>query len=161
MKESADQIIQRLERLLATVREENERACKALDDAVDLTDYTSRNGVWTEALGEALREHQTVRIPGAETPYLIDGTVQIPSDRHIIAEANAVIRLAQGTNVLLFRNARTADGTHAPIKGIPRDRNITVEGGVWEDCCTGRMGYGKSGRYGQLVCYALAWQSMA
>lgn len=150
MKESADQIIQRLERLLATVREENERACKALDDAVDLTDYTSRNGVWTEALGEALREHQTVRIPGAETPYLIDGTVQIPSDRHIIAEANAVIRLAPGTDVLLFRNASTADGTHAPIKGIPRDRNITVEGGVWEDCCTRRMGYGKSGRYGDV-----------
>ena len=146
--ETADSVIERLEKRLQKVRAENERACGALTDAVDLTDYAPQGGVWTEALAQALREHQVVRIPDAEEPYWINGTVPIPSDRHIVAGKNAVIRLAEGTSVLLFRNERTADGTHAPIRGIPRDRNITVEGGIWEDCCTKRMGYGKSGRYG-------------
>ena len=146
--ETADSVIERLEKRLQKVRAENERACDALTDSVDLTDYAPQGGVWTDALAQALREHQVVRIPDAEEPYLIDGSVLIPSDRHIVAGKNAVIRLAEGTSVLLFRNERTADGTHAPIRGIPRDRNVTVEGGIWEDCCTKRMGYGKSGRYG-------------
>ena len=148
MKETVDRVVSRLERRIAVMREKNERARAALTDEVALTDYSSLNGIWTEALARALREHQIVCIPQANAPYLIDGTVVIPSNRRIIADRDAVIRLAPGVDVLLFRNEHTADGTHAPIRNVPRDQNITIEGGIWEDCCTRRMGYGKSGKYG-------------
>lgn len=147
MKQTADQVIARLENLMCEVRKENDRARETLTDPVDLTAYAPRGDVWTDALNRALREHNVVRIPDSDAPYLIDGTVRIPSDRHIVAGDRAVIRLAPGTGVLMLRNEHTVDGTHAPIRNVPRDRNITIEGGIWEDCCTRRMGYGKSGRY--------------
>ena len=149
MKQTAEQVINQLEERLTAMRAKNELACGALCDTVNLTDYTPREGcIWTEALEKALREHSVVRIPVSPAPYLIDRTVLIPSDRHIIADPEAVIRLAPGTEVLLLRNEHTVDGTHLPIRNMERDRNITIEGGIWEDCSDRRRGYGKSGRYG-------------
>ena len=37
--------------------------------------------IWTAALQAALREHEIVEIPARVEPYLIDGTVLIPSNR--------------------------------------------------------------------------------
>ncbi len=148
MKITADLIIRDLEALLAGVRAENEHARGALSDEVCLTDYRPENGVWTDALERALHEHEVVRIPDSDEPYIIDRTVLIPSNRHIIAGENARICLAVGVGDLLLRNEHTADGTHAPVANLPRDENISIEGGIWEDWCTRRMGYGKTGRYG-------------
>ncbi len=123
-----------------------------LKDAASLADYralvTSVNGtnVWTAALQTALREHEIVRIPAQEGYYWIDGTVCIPSNRRIEA-AGAKISLLPGTRVLMLRNEHTPDGTLAPIAGAPRDANIAVVGGHWEDWARRRMGYGGTGRY--------------
>ncbi|MBQ3140645.1 MAG: hypothetical protein IJC25_01645 [Clostridia bacterium] len=135
-----------IEQFLEETADENDRLRQSLTDACRLTDYAPDGDRWTAALQQALDCHQIVVIPAAEQPYLLDGTVVIPSDRHIIAEEGAVIRLVSGTEVLMLRNEHTADGTHAPVT-TPRARNISISGGVWEECCTQRMGYGKSGKY--------------
>ncbi len=126
---------------------ENAALTAALTDEVLLTDYAHlvRGGIWTDALQAALDEHEIVRIPAGL--YLIDGTVIIPSDRHIEAEDGAVIRQAEGVRVLLLRNASTADGTHAPIKSDVRDTNISIHGGRWEESWRERKGYGRTGMY--------------
>ncbi|MBE6674298.1 MAG: right-handed parallel beta-helix repeat-containing protein [Ruminococcaceae bacterium] len=135
-----------IEKLLENVAIENEKLCLALTDRVELTDYTPNGEIWTSALQCALNEHEVVIIPRGKKPYIIDGPVTIPSNRHIIANEGAVIRLLHGTRVLMMRNENTRDGTHAPITD-PRDVNITIEGGLWEDWCPHRLGYGNSGMY--------------
>ncbi len=146
-----------IEEILIRMREENFALANTLTDEVSLSDYEAmvarkeNDGdtvdVWTAAFQAALNEHQIVRIPKKETPYWIDGTVTIPSNRKIIADEGAVIKQMKGVKVLMLRNEHTADGTHAPIPEGTRDRNITIMGGRWEESYTHRAGYGNSGMY--------------
>ena len=146
-----------IEKTLRQMRDENLALADALTDEVALSDYQNlvfekeNDGtpvdVWTAAFRTALNEHQTVRIPKKETPYWIDGTVTVPSNRKIIAEDGAVIKQMKDVKVLMLRNEHTADGTHAPIPTGRRDSNITIIGGRWEESYTHRAGYGYSGMY--------------
>ncbi len=142
-----ESIKKKIESTLAEMVKENEKLGAALTDKVKLTDYTPNGDIWTEALEMALFEHEIVLIPEKDTPYLIDRTVVIPPNRRIIADKNAVIRLADGTKTIMFRNKHTLNGTHAPIQALAKDTNITIEGGIWVDCQSVRLGYGQSGMY--------------
>ncbi|MCQ2431154.1 MAG: hypothetical protein MJ175_00980 [Clostridia bacterium] len=138
-----------IEASLYAMRDENRAASEGLGDRVLLTDYHEhvKDNIWTEAFQKALNEHHTVVIPGKETPYFLDNTVIVPSDRRIEAE-DAVITLSEGCRVLMLRNAHTMDGTHAPIPAsAERDRNIAVIGGRWEMSIDHRSGYGRDCRY--------------
>lgn len=132
--------------LLENVLLKNERMCSELRDIISIRSYSDRNGVWTEALQRALNEHEVVIIPKSSAPYIIDNTVVIPSNRRIIADDGARILLAEGTPFLMMRNSNTEDGTHKKITA-PRNENITIEGGIWEEWCPHRMGYRRSGKY--------------
>lgn len=139
--------------LLEKMKAENLDKIKKLTKSATLTDYQSlmkkegENEIWTEALQKALNENEIVFIPKKATPYYIDKTVTIPSNRHIEAEDGAVIRQAEGVEILMLRNENTVDGTHFPIKGIKRDQNISINGGRWEESHTFRKGYRKSGKF--------------
>lgn len=135
-----------LEALLDNVKRENARLTSTLCDRVSLSEYAPKGEIWTDALQRALDEHQVVIIPKKDSPYIIDASIIIPSHRHIIAEDGATVKLLDGVKVLMMRNSQTANGTHLPIT-VPRNENITIEGGVWEDWCQRRLGYGKSGMY--------------
>lgn len=103
--------------------------------------------IWTDAFQAALREQKAVYIPKADQPYYLDGSVILPSGRHIRADEDAVIRQMEGIRVLMFRNEHTVDGTCCPPDISARDSNISIEGGRWEESYTSRAGYGKSGMY--------------
>ena len=138
---------QDIEKLLRDVRAENARLSDALDDTVSLADYAylaKENDVWTDAFQKALEEHETVVIPASDKPYRIDRTLIIPSNRKIIAEDGANIRLARESRTQLLRNEKTVDGTHYPIKDAERAENITIIGGLWEHENESRGGYGKN-----------------
>ena len=135
-----------IENILIEMKLKNEDAYLKLKDNCRITDYLPIGDAWTNALQNALNDHKTVIIPASDTPYIIDSTVIIPSNRRIIAEDGAVIRLKQSVKTLMLRNSNTADGTHMPIN-TERNENISIEGGIWEDWCPHRMGYGRSGMY--------------
>lgn len=143
-----------IEARLTTMREENLRQIAALTDRVSLEDYRPlvrmKEGqpIWTDALQQALDEHEIVVIPSSETPYYLDASVRMPSNRRIEAADGAVIRLLDGVTVLMLRNEHTMDGTHRPIPTEGCDRNISIDGGRWEEYHRARAGYGKSGMYG-------------
>ncbi|WP_276950475.1 right-handed parallel beta-helix repeat-containing protein [Acetatifactor muris] len=103
--------------------------------------------IWTDAFNVALREEKAIYIPKAEQPYYIDGSVIIPSQRHIRADEDTVIRQLEGVRVLMFRNEHTVDGTNCPPGRANRDSDISITGGRWEESYTSRAGYGKSGMY--------------
>ena len=141
------EIKNKIENLLEKVEEQNERLFSKLKDRGNLTDYAPNGDIWTGALQRALNEHEFVYIPKREAPYIIDTSVIIPSNRRIVCEEGATIKLKQGTKVLMLRNLDTADGTHMPISNTPRTENVSIDGGIWEDWCPHRMGYGGSGMY--------------
>ncbi len=141
-----EKIKREIEELLFEVRRENETRGAAFSDKCSLLDYTPDGEIWTRALQAAINEHEVVYIPKKDTPYYIDASITVPSNRKIIADDDAVIRLSEGTDVLAVRNTMTKDGTHEKITG-ERNENITIEGGVWEDWCPHRLGYGKTGKY--------------
>ena len=126
-----------------------------LSDRVSLRDYAvlarRHNGaaIWTDALQRAVDEHEIVVLPPSDEPYLVDGTIILPSNRRIEA-TGATVRMADGMKTVLFRNANAADGTFAPVQSGSRDTNIAIVGGTWEDCCTRRAGYGASGMFNLL-----------
>jgi len=135
------------EKLEAMVRQ-NRALSGQLTDRTELTAYAHLvrgENIWTDALQAALREHEIVHISAGL--YLIDNSVTIPSNRRIEADEGAVIRLTEGTRVLMLRNEHTQDGTHAPISRENRDANITITGGRWEESNTKRAGYGQTGMY--------------
>ncbi len=145
-KDSACLCKENIEKLLENVRVENQALCESLYDRCYLTDYVPCGNIWTSALQNALNEHEEVIIPFKETPYVIDNSIIVPSNRHIIASEGATIQLASNVRVLMVRNSNTEDGTHYPITK-PRNQNITIEGGIWQEWCQHRMGYGSSGMY--------------
>ena len=135
----------------AAVRE-SESLQSRLSKRCALTDYSgfakrSANGsvVWTEAFQRARNENEVVVVPASSTPYLVDGTPVVASNRRIEAEG-ATVRLATDTRTLMLRNAFVMDGTLTPVPRGFRDSNIVIRGGVWEVWCSRRRGYGSTGR---------------
>lgn len=126
----------------------------AEEEYVDIHEYSGYirinsqgQEIWTDAIQAALREQKAIYIPKKDEPYYMDGSVIIPSGRHIRADENAVIRQLEGIKVLMFRNEHTVDGTDCPPDGKDRDSDISITGGRWEESWTFRAGYGKSGMY--------------
>lgn len=138
-----------IESTLQNMYENNRLQIAALTDSVSLTDYRTRvhDGIWTSALQEALNDHEIVQIPASPEPYLIDASIRIPSNRHIEVEDGAVVRLLEGTRVLMMRNENTLDGTHMPFSMNDCDTNISINGGRWEEYHRSRAGYGDTGMY--------------
>ena len=102
--------------------------------------------VWTDAINSALADGQIVRIPASAEPYLVDGTLIVPSDRKIMAEG-ATIRLMKPCDTVMIRNSAAEDGTLRRVNRATGNRNIMVIGGRWEDWQEKRAGYGRSGRF--------------
>ena len=152
----ADSAEMSIERNVAEACRETEVRQASLSDTCSIADYSALvksigdTNIWTIALQRALDEHEIVRIPASNEAYFLDGTVKVPSNRRIEA-TGATVRLADGMRTVLLRNANAQDGTLAPIPdSIPRDDNIAIVGGRWEDCCVRRAGYGRSGMFNLL-----------
>ena len=103
--------------------------------------------IWTDAFQKAIDENEIIIIPSNDEPYYIDSSLVITSDRHIEAENGAVIKLLEGVDVLLLKNKNTVDTTHSYAFSTPKNTNISVNGGIWEESRSGRAGYGISGKY--------------
>ena len=140
-------------KFLEEIRISNLALAAGLTDFVSVTDYMhlthEKDGmrIWTQAFQKALDEHRVMMIPSSEEPYYIDAPVRIPSNRHIEAAFDAVIRLCPETRLLMLRNENTMDGTHMPFGNEFRNVNISINGGRWEESNTSRKGYGATGMY--------------
>lgn len=121
---------------------------------VKVTDFSGfvrrENGyeIWTDAFKAALSKKGNILIPPRGEPYYIDDTLIVSSDTHIEA-VGATIKLTPDCEVLMLRSDKTADGTRMPIIGHERTKNVSINGGKWEESREKRGGYGTSGRYGK------------
>ena len=139
---------------------QNNIDCSQKDkDGVLLIDYshlvkTDENGlsIWTEAFQRAIDENSSIIIPASDTPYYIDKTITVPSDRYIDA-TGAVIRLCEGVKTLLLRNRNNENGTYERETFSSPDKNIYITGGIWEESLGSKGGYGSSGMYDEERSY--------
>lgn len=128
------QIIERTQQ----AKQRNLTEIEKLTDRVSLLAYRhlTREGihglVWTDALQQALWEHEVIVIPKAEEVYWLDNTVVIPSNRHIEADGAEIAVVPEYPYVMLT-NEHIRDGTHAPIHTCNRDTNISIHGGCWNE----------------------------
>lgn len=138
---------------LENMKAENLKKIQSLTKSARLSDYKNlvkKDGekeIWTEAFQKSLYENEIVYIQKKSTPYYIDKTVIIPSNRHIEAEDGAIIKQSEGIEFLMLRNENTVDGTRLPVKGAKKDCNISINGGHWEESYTFRKGYRQSGKF--------------
>ncbi len=136
--------------LLCNMKETNKKLISELKTSCSVTDFAElvreENSVkiWTEAFQTALDNYEIINIPASDEPYYIDKSLVVPSNRHIEAREGAVIRQLSGVKVLMLRNSNVADGTHKPIESRNENYNISINGGIWEEC-RNESGIGKSG----------------
>lgn len=155
MNEIKDKIYVTLEKM----KERVEADIAALTDAADVRKYREfvryRDGmeIWSDAFQKAIDAHEIIYIPASGEVYYIDTPLVLPSDRHIEADADAIIRQTPDSELILLRNRHAKDGTHAPIDSVEKDRNISINGGRWEESHTARAGYGKSNKYDENRSY--------
>ncbi len=121
-------------------------------DTVELSEYSElvriENGleIWTDALQQAICEHEIVIVPARDTAYYIDDTIIIGSNRSLKAYG-ATLKLTPGCGRMMFRNSSVADGTHYRIKDVEKDSDISIFGGSYEDSLPSRDGQKRTGRY--------------
>ena len=149
MNSVENEILQKLD----VMEKNNKQKAASLTKISKVTDYhflvRTENDleIWSDAFQKAVDENEIVVIPAKQTPYYIDKSIIIPSNRHIEAEDGAVMRQVEGVRVLMLRNSSTQNGAKLPIKNMKKDSNISICGGRWEETCTRRGGYGLSGMY--------------
>lgn len=147
---------------MLTVRQHLKRIKKTLSDVmqkgelVDITNYKTysiereENGykkvIWTKAFEKALSENSAIYIPQGK--YYLDSSLIVNSNTKIVADKRAEINLVKGTKVLMLRNKDVIDASYKSIShDIERTENISIEGGVWSEENTQRLGYGKTGAF--------------
>lgn len=149
MNEVKNEILKKLE----LMEKSNQEKQKLLTKSAKVTDYSclvreeNNIKIWSDAFQKAIDENEIVIIPSNETPYHIDKSIIIPSNRRIEAENGAIMRQVEGTKVLMLRNRSVANGTKLPIKDTKKDTNISIIGGRWEENRIIKGGYGRSGMY--------------
>ena len=137
---------------LASMKQYVEEEGRKLSDEATVDQYQElvyeKEGkkVWTAAIQKALEEHEIVKLPAKNSPYYLDGSLLIPGGRQLLCEDDTIIKQMEDVKVLMLRNANAKDGSDRPIRE-PKDCNITIRGGIWEESWEKRMGYGKSGMY--------------
>jgi hypothetical protein len=93
--------------------------------------------LWTQAIQAFFEVQDTLRIPGREQPYYLDGPIVLKSGQTLIADSGTEIRLRPGTNTCMVRNENLVGFPDGPVPvGTQPDHDITVEGGIWTTLAT-------------------------
>ncbi|MBQ9757575.1 MAG: hypothetical protein IJW15_04065 [Clostridia bacterium] len=85
----------------------------------------------SETINAALKEHKAVKIPYIGEPITIDEPIIMESDNHLFVDEKQILRQQKDSETCMLRNKSIRDGALAPTDGKNRDRNISVEGGIW------------------------------
>lgn len=99
----------------------------------------THNGEWhimkepinDQTINEALKTYHNVKIPNIGKRIVLYNPIILSSDNHLIVDEKQVIMQAKGTYTCLMRNESIQDGAQGTTDVTKRDRNISVEGGIW------------------------------
>lgn len=93
--------------------------------------------LWNAPIRAALAKHDSVFLPKSDKPYYINEPIVLRSGQRLLADREAEIRLAPGTNTCMVRNEHLVSGQERPISAETQpDTGIAVEGGIWTTLAT-------------------------
>ena len=82
-------------------------------------------------INRALREHQRVYIPYIGFPIVLHNPIIMSSDMHLKVDAYQIMMQGKESRACLLRNEHVQDGHAGPVSAERIDKNISVEGGIW------------------------------
>lgn len=96
-------------------------------------------GSWHEMSGEitretiqkALEQNDNVYIPNIGKPIVIDEPIVLSSNKHLKVDEKQIIMQSKDSTTCLLRNASLQDGAFNITDKTKRDKNLSVEGGIW------------------------------
>lgn len=96
-------------------------------------------GDWYEMSGEitrqtiqkAIDENDNVYIPNIGKAIVLDEPIVLSSNKHLKVDENQIIMQGKDSVTCLVRNASLQDGAFSITDRTKRDKNLSIEGGIW------------------------------
>lgn len=109
-----------------------------------------------EVINKALCEHKNVYIPYIGFPIVLHNPVIMRSNTHLKVDEHQILMQGKDSIACLLRNENVQDGQNKPADSTTRDKNISVEGGIWNirskhRCKIDNTGIGFPGCLGSIV----------
>ena len=82
-------------------------------------------------INKALIEHKNVYIPYIGFPIVLHNPVIMRSNTHLKVDPHQILMQGKDSIACLLRNENVQDGQNKPADPTTRDKNISVEGGIW------------------------------
>jgi hypothetical protein len=82
-------------------------------------------------INRALKEHKCVYIPYIGFPIVLHNPIIMSSDMHLKVDEHQILMQGKDSIACLLRNENVQDGNEGPVTAENRDKNISVEGGIW------------------------------
>ncbi len=107
-------------------------------------------------INKALIEHKNVYIPYIGFPIVLHNPIIMRSNTHLKVEEHQILMQGKDSIACLLRNENVQDGQNKPADPTTRDKNISVEGGIWNirskhRCKIDNTGIGFAGCLGSIV----------
>ena len=107
-------------------------------------------------INNALKEHKSVYIPYIGFPIVLHNPIIMSADTHLKVDAHQILMQGKDSTSCLLRNEHVQDGHAAPVTADRTDKNISVEGGIWNvrtrcRCKIDNTGVGFPGCLGSIV----------
>lgn len=107
-------------------------------------------------INKALIEHKNVYIPYIGFPIVLHNPIIMRSNTHLKVAAHQILMQGKNSVACLLRNENVQDGQNKPADHSSLDKNISVEGGIWNirsnhRCKIDNTGIGFIGCLGSIV----------
>ena len=84
-----------------------------------------------QAINSALKLYGNVKIPYIGEPIVLSTPIVMSSDNHLRVDKRQVIMQDKSSHTCLVRNKNIQHGAKGNTDRLKRDRNISIEGGIW------------------------------
>ena len=93
--------------------------------------YELSGNITGKTIQQALAAHSNVSIPYLGKPVVLDAPIILSSNKHLKVDSRQVIMQSAGSETCLVRNEHIKSGAFGPADQYNRDKNISIEGGIW------------------------------
>ena len=87
----------------------------------------------SQALQQALSAHQAVAVPRLDFPMELDRPIVLDSGSALRVHPETIVRMKAGCGGCMARNRHVYDERGGVGENIACDRDILLEGGIWEE----------------------------
>lgn len=109
---------------------------KAIIEKIEMASHTEEwyemsGDITGEEIQKALLKHHNVFIPFTGEPIVLDNPIILSSNCHLKVDERQILMQSRSSETCLIRNEHIQDGAYGVTDKRKRDRNISIEGGIW------------------------------